>query len=143
MYLVLGLHLRLLLRDLDEPLVLLLEALLQPRHRLHLVVAGGSHPVDERLHVGDAVAGVADAIRQSLDLLPLKLIKQGEANPNPSTSMLHFELRRKVASWQILQRSGAIVRARQNGLRAAHFVDTVLLVPEKKSPKITNWPIIQ
>ena len=36
-----------------------------------------------------------------------------------------------------------ISRAWQNGLRAAHFGDTVLLVPKKQSPKITNWPIIQ
>ena len=36
-----------------------------------------------------------------------------------------------------------ISRAWQNGLRAAHFGDTVLQVPKKKSPKTTNWPIIQ
>ena len=55
--------------------------------------------------------------------------------------MLHFELRRKVASWQILQRSGAIVRARQNGLRAADFGNTVLLIPKKiaKNHQLANY----
>ena len=36
-----------------------------------------------------------------------------------------------------------ITRAWQKGLSTAHFGDTVLLVPKKKLPKITNWPIIQ
>ena len=42
-----------------------------------------------------------------------------------------------------------MTRPRQSACTRAHFGDTVLLVPKKiaknppKSPKITNWPIIQ
>ena len=49
-----------------------------------------------------------------------------------------------LSASQLFEQSEYVIpRARQNGLRVAHFSDTVLLEPEKKSPKITNWQLFK